>query len=62
MLQAHRRFQVLNLLPHKKNPRVSVDLSTSKRTYKEIKNESKMGIKINERFQSLLTKRLFLII
>ena len=55
-------FSSLKLAASYKNLRVSVDLSTSKRTYKEIKNESKMGIKINVRFQSLLIKRLFLII
>ena len=55
-------FSSLKLAASYKNLRVSVDLSTSKRTYKEIKNESKIGIKINDRFQSLLIKRLFLII
>ena len=36
-----------------KYPRVSVDLSTSMRTYKEIRNESKIGIIIKEGFQSI---------
>tara|TARA_B100000941_G_scaffold112202_1_gene78788 strand:+ start:310 stop:528 length:219 start_codon:yes stop_codon:yes gene_type:complete len=54
-------FSSLMLADEYKYPRVSVDLSTSMRTYKEIRNESKIGIIIKEGFQSLF-RRFFLII
>ena len=55
-------FSSLVLAAWYKYPRVSVDLSTSIRTYKEIRNESKIGVIINEGFQSLFFKKILLII
>ena len=54
-------FSSLMLAAEYKYPRVSFDLSTSMRTYKEIRNESKIGIIIKVGFQSLF-RRFFLII
>ena len=41
---------------------IEFDLSTSIRTYKEIRNESKIGVIIKVGFQSLFFKRFLLII
>ena len=56
------KFSSLILATWYKYPRVSVDLSTSIRTYKEIRNESTIGVIINEGFQSLFFKKILLII
>ena len=55
-------FSSLILADWYKYPSVSVDWSTSIRTYKEIRNESKIGIIISEGFQSLFFRKFLLII